>query len=281
MEILDGRSLRDKLLGEYEKKIKDNDLKIRLDIIQVGDNSESNVYIRNKIKYASNIGIKVILHKLDENTTEDNIRVLIEELNNNIEVTGIIMQSPIPKNLDYNYLVEKINPKKDVDGFTSYNIESLYHNRENILPCTVKGVLKLLEYYNIVLDGARVVVIGRGEIVGKPLMLALINRNATVTLCHSHTKDLKSITKNADIIISAVGKKDLIKSDMVKEGFIGIDVGISIEDGKMYGDFDYEDVKTKARALTPTPGGVGPMTVAMIMDNLIEMENRQDGQNIK
>lgn len=274
MEIIDGKSLRDKLLKEYANIIKVNNLKIRLDIIQVGDNSESNVYIRNKIKYVGNIGIKVILHKLDENTDEEDVKNLIEELNDNSEVTGIILQSPLPKALDFNHLVEMINPNKDVDGFTSYNIESLYHNRENILPCTVKGVLKLLESYNITLEGTNIVVIGRGEIVGKPLALALINRNATVTLCHSYTKNLKAITKNADIIISAVGKKKLIRRDMVKDEFIGIDVGISIEDGKMYGDFDYEDVKMKSRAITPTPGGVGPMTVAMIADNLIEMRSK-------
>ncbi len=277
MEIIDGKKVRDELLKEYAHTIEANNLKIRLDIIQVGDNSESNVYVQNKIKYASSIGIKAILHKLDESVSEDDVKKLIEELNNNSEVTGIILQSPIPKTLDFNYLAEMIRQKKDVDGFTNFNIDAIYHNRENILPCTVKGVIKLLEKYNVTLDRKRVVVVGRGEIVGKPLALALTNRNATVTLCHSHTKNLGDITKEADIIISAVGRKNLITSDMVKDGFIGIDVGIVVEDGKMYGDFAFEDVKTKAKALTPVPGGVGPMTVAMIMDNLIEMRSKQNG----
>ncbi len=248
-----------------------------MDIIQVGDNSESNVYVRNKIKYASNIGIKAILHKLDENTTEDELVELIEELNNDEEVTGIILQSPIPSSLDFNYLAEMIKPEKDVDGFTNYNIEAIYHNRENILPCTVKGVIKLLEKYNVTLEGKRVVIVGRGEIVGKPLALALTNRNATVTLCHSHTKNLGDITRNADIIVSAVGRKDLITGDMVKDGFIGIDVGISVVDEKMYGDFAFDEVMDKAVLITPVPGGVGPMTVAMIMDNLIEMRSKENG----
>ncbi len=277
MEIIDGKKVRDELLEEYAKQIDANNLKIRLDIIQVGDNSESNVYVRNKIKYASSIGIKAILHKLDENTTEDELVELIEELNNDEEVTGIILQSPIPSSLDFNYLAEMIKPEKDVDGFTNYNIEAIYHNRENILPCTVKGVIKLLEKYNVTLEGKRVVIVGRGEIVGKPLALALTNRNATVTLCHSHTKNLGDITRNADIIVSAVGRKDLITGDMVKDGFIGIDVGISVVDEKMYGDFAFDEVKDKAALITPVPGGVGPMTVAMIMDNLIEMRSKENG----
>lgn len=269
MTILDGKSYRDELLKEYKSTIEKENLKIRLDIIQIGDNKESDVYVRNKIKYSKEIGINPVLHHLDENVSEKDLKHLIDELNRNKEVTGIILQSPIPKHLDFEKMANLIDSKKDIDGFTTKNIDNLYHNKETLIPCTVKGIIKLLEHYGIDLDGKRIVIIGRGEIVGKPLALALTNRNATVTLCHSHTSDLSEYTKATDIIISAVGKPRLIKSDMVKNDSIGIDVGISVIDGKMYGDFDYENIKDKMSYITPVPGGVGPMTVAMIMENLI------------
>lgn len=282
MEIMDGKKYRDELLDNYKRVITENKYDIRLDIIFVGDNDASRVYVRNKVKYCEEVGIKVVVHNLGGETSENELISLIDELNNNKEVTGIILQSPIPAHLDFKKCAEIINYKKDVDGFTNHNIDSLYHNEEAILPCTVKGIIKLLEHYDIKIEGANIVVIGRGEIVGKPLALALENRNATVTLCHSKTKDLSHFTKDADIIISAIGKAKMITSDMVSDGFIGVDVGINRdEDNKLCGDFDYESINYKAKYITPVPGGVGPMTIAMLIGNLIEMKGISNGQNIK
>lgn len=270
MILIDGKKYRDELLEEYKERIKD--LSITLAIIQVGNNESSNLYITNKIKYCSQVGINVEYHHLD---TEDKQEVieLINQLNDNDSVTGIILQSPTP-NMDYDELAEIIDSKKDVDGFGKDNIYKLYMNQDTIMPCTVKGIIKLLDYYDIKISGSTICVVGRGNIVGKPLALALENRDATVTLCHSKTNNLKDITKNADIIISAVGKAKFITSSMVKKDFIGIDVGINKLDGKIVGDFDFEKVKDKASFITPVPGGVGPMTIAMIIDNLIEMAEK-------
>ncbi len=276
MHILDGKKLRDELLEEYKQITEKEHLSIGLDIILVGNNEASEIYVRNKLKYSKLIGVEARLHRLEENTKTDEILNLIDKLNKDKNSTGIILQSPTPKHIDFNLCVEHISPNKDVDGFTTKNIINLYHNNENILPCTVKGIIKLLEHYKIDLEGKNVVIVGRGEIVGKPLSLALENRNATVTLCHSKTTNLKMLTKEADILISAVGKKNIITSDMVKDGFIGIDVGITKIDGKIYGDFDYENLKDKASYITPNPGGVGPMTIAMIMDNLIYMKRKEE-----
>jgi len=273
--LLDGKKYRDELLEEYKNTIKKENLDIRLDIILVGNDSASEIYVKNKLLCAEKIGIKAILHPLDENTSEDELIDLIHELNEDREVTGIILQSPTPESIDFDKCANEIVSNKDIDGFTKENINNLYHNRETILPCTVKGIIKLLEHYGIALDGKNVTIIGRSKIVGLPLALALENKNATVTLCHSHTKDLENHTKNADILISAVGQAGLIEGDMVKEGFIGVDVGITRVDKKVLGDFDFESTSPKASYITPVPGGVGPMTVAMIMDNLIFTKKRE------
>lgn len=270
MKILDGKKYRDELLDEYKSQIESENLQIRLDIILVGNDYSSQIYVRNKIKYCEFVGIKTVLHHLDENIKEEELIELINDLNNDNSVTGIILQSPVPKHIDFKKCAGLIDSKKDIDGFTMKNIDSLYHNQELLVPCTVKGIIKLLEHYNIPIQGKNVVIVGRGEIVGKPLSLALTNRNATVTLCHSKTKNLGEITKNAEILISAVGKEKLITGDMVKNDFIGVDVGITrTSEGKICGDFDFENVKEKASYITPVPGGVGPMTIAMIIDNLI------------
>lgn len=267
--IMDGKALRDKLLEEYKNIIVQESLNIKLAIILVGDNDASQVYVRNKVKFCESVGIKVDLHHLDSMTEEKELIELIDNLNKDADVTGIILQSPVPSQIDFNKCAEKIIAEKDIDGFTKDNVDALYLGNEKLIPCTVKGIIRLLEEYDVNLEGQNVVIIGRGEIVGKPLSLALTNRNATVTLCHSKTKDLGNITKSADIVISAAGKVDLINGDMVKDGFIGVDVGINRKDGKLCGDFDYENIKDKAKLITPVPGGVGPMTIAMIIDNLI------------
>ena len=272
MVILNGKEYREKLLEEYKEKI--NNLDITLAIIQVGDEYASNLYINNKIKYCTSAGITVKHFKLLNVNDEDKVISLIDELNNDKNITGIILQSPTP-NLDFDKMAETIADEKDVDGFTKNNIFNLYMNNETILPCTVKGIIKLLEFYNIPIESSNVAIVGRGNIVGKPLALALENRNATVTLCNSKTKNLKEITKNSDIIVSAAGVAHLIKEDMVKDGFVGVDVGINRINGKLVGDFDYENIKEKASFITPVPGGVGPMTIAMIIDNLIEMKEKE------
>ncbi len=271
MQIISGTEVRKELLEEYRKTISKENLKISLVIIQVGDNPSSNTYIRNKLKYTKEVGIKAKLMKLDESITEEELINIIKKLNRS-KVTGIILQSPLPSHINFTKCARLIKDSKDVDGFSSNNLFAIRDNNEKIIPCTVKGILKLLEYYKIDVEGKNVVVIGRSNIVGRPLADALINRNATVTLCHSKTKNLEEYTKRADILISAVGKANLITKDMVKENFIGIDVGINIVNDKLVGDFN-QNVCDKASYLTPVPGGVGPMTVAMIIDNLIELTN--------
>lgn len=269
--ILDGKKLRDELLVQYKEKIREEKLNITLAIILVGNNEASKLYIKNKEKYCTEVGIKVDKYLLAEDTSEEVLINLIKDLNEDKEVTGIILQSPVPNGIDFDKCSGMILPSKDVDGFTKDNVYNLYLNKKSILPCTVKGIIKLLEHYNIEINGKNVAIIGRGNIVGKPLAMALENRNATVSLLHSKTKDLKMFTKDADIVVVACGIPKLLKKDMIKEGSVVIDVGISRVDGKIVGDIDFNNIKDIATFVTPNPGGVGPMTVAMIIDNLIEM----------
>lgn len=269
--ILDGKKLRDELLVQYKEKIKEEKLNIALAIILVGNNEASKLYIKNKEKYCTEVGIKVDKYLLDEDTSEEVLINLIKDLNEDEKVTGIILQSPVPDGIDFDKCSGMILPSKDVDGFTKDNVYNLYLNKKSILPCTVKGIIKLLEYYNIEINGKNVAIIGRGNIVGKPLAMALENRNATVSLLHSKTKDLKMFTKDADIVVVACGIPKLLKKEMIKEGSVVIDVGISRVDGKIVGDIDFDNIKDIALFVTPNPGGIGPMTIAMIIDNLIEM----------
>ena len=269
--ILDGKKLRDELLVQYKEKIKEEKLNITLAIILVGNNEASKLYIKNKEKYCTEVGIKVDKYLLDEDTSEEVLINLIKDLNEDEKVTGIIIQSPVPDGIDFDKCSGMILPSKDVDGFTKDNVYNLYLNKKSILPCTVKGIIKLLEYYNIEINDKNVAIIGRGNIVGKPLAMALENRNATVSLLHSKTKDLKMFTKDADIVVVACGIPKLLKKEMIKEGSVVIDVGISRVDGKIVGDIDFDNIKDIALFVTPNPGGIGPMTIAMIIDNLIEM----------
>lgn len=273
--ILDGKFVRDKILNDLQEKIATNNLKITLAILLVGDNEASKIYIKNKEKYCKLVGINVLKYVFNETATEDDVIEVINDLNADDGITGIILQSPVPEGIDFDKCSNLIDSKKDVDGFTAYNIYNLYLGKETILPCTVKGIIKLLEYYEIPISGADVVIVGRGNIVGHPLSLALENLDATVTLAHSKTKNLKEITKQADILISATGVKHLITKDMVKKGAAVIDVGVTRDNGKIYGDVDFENVKDVAGYITPNPGGVGPMTVAMIIDNLVSMKERE------
>ncbi len=270
MIILDGKKYRDELLEEYKKEIEANHYKIKLAIILIGDDGASITYVNNKIKYCGKVGIKTDLYRLNENVSEGEVVTLIKKLNADPNITGIILQSPVPSHINFNKCSGMINYEKDIDGFTKENIFNLYHNKHSLIPCTAKGVVKLLEHYGINIEGKKVVLVGRGGVSCKPLSLLLTNKNATVTMCHSKTINLSGYTKEADIVVSGVGKPKLITGDMVREGFIGVDIAIAFVDGKMCGDFDFEGIKDKASYITPVPGGVGPMTIAMIIDNLIE-----------
>lgn len=276
MNLIDGKTLKNKILSEIKKEIETKKLKATLAIILIGNNEASKIYVRNKIKACEEVGIESKLFLLDENTTEREACNLINELNDDNDITGIILQSPVPKQIDFNKCSSLIKPHKDVDGFTNKNTYDLYLNNETLIPCTVKAIIYLLEQYNINLEGANITIVGRGNIVGKPLALALLNRNATVTIAHSKTKNLSEITKNADILISAVGKPNLITANMVKDNAVVIDVGISRVDEKVVGDVDFLSVAPKCKYITPVPGGVGPMTVAMIMKNVLIAKEMSD-----
>lgn len=271
MKKLNGIEIRKKLLEEYQKIIKENDLKITLAIIQIGKDPSSSIYVENKIKYCTQVGIAIKKFLL-EAISEEEVIQLIKNLNKDPEITGIILQKPTPYPIDFDKCSKMISPKKDVDGLTEENLFALRNHQEKILPCTVRGILKMFEYYHIPLEGKNIAVIGRSNLIGRPLEDALINRNATVFLCHSKTRNLKEITKISDIVICATGSPNLVTKDMVKDGFIGIDIGINRIGEELVGDFS-KDAGEKASYLTPVPGGVGPMTVTMVIHNLIQLKN--------
>lgn len=280
-KIIDGKELAKKvrleLKDEVEKLKKDENIHPKLAVIMVGSDPASQIYVRNKSKACDEIGIEFEEFLLDENTTQKELLDLIDKLNENEKVNGILLQSPIPKNLDINEAFRRISPEKDVDGFNPVNVGKLTLGQKGFISCTPFGVIKMLEEYNIDIEGKNAVVLGRSNIVGKPMSQCLLNKNATVTICHSKTKNINDITKNADIIVAAIGKKEFVKGDMVKEGAVVIDVGINRgEDGKLKGDVDFEEVSKKASYITPVPGGVGPMTIAMLMTNVVKAAKDQN-----
>lgn len=280
-KIIDGKELAKKvrleLKDEVEKLKKDDNIHPKLAVIMVGSDPASQIYVRNKSKACDEIGIEFEEFLLDENTTQKELLDLIDRLNENEKVNGILLQSPIPKNLDINEAFRRISPEKDVDGFNPVNVGKLTLGQKGFISCTPFGVIKMLEEYNIDIEGKNAVVLGRSNIVGKPMSQCLLNKNATVTICHSKTKNINDITKNADIIVAAIGKKEFVKGDMVKEGAVVIDVGINRgEDGKLKGDVDFEEVSKKASYITPVPGGVGPMTIAMLMTNVVKAAKDQN-----
>lgn len=272
MTIINGTKIRKELLEEYQHIIQEEHLDITLAIIQIGSEEASNIYVQNKMKYVSQVGIKIKLVQLEETVSEKVVLDIIHQLNEDSNITGIILQKPTPNAIDFDTCSQMISPLKDVDGLTKENLLAIRNQKEQIIPCTVAGILKILDYYSIPLEGKKVTIIGRSNLIGRPLADVLLNRNATVFLCHSKTKDLKEITLISDVVISAAGQANLITEDMVKENFIGIDVGMNLIDGKLIGDFSKE-VEAKASYLTPVPGGVGPMTVAMVIHNLIKLKN--------
>ena len=257
-------------------KLQPGNRKPKLVVVQVGDNPASTTYVGMKIKRASALGMLAEAKKLGVETTEKELLDLVWKLNTDNSVTGFIVQLPLPKHIDENKIIEAIDPNKDVDGFTSTNIGKLVLGTletELLLPATPAGIIKMLEFYNVEIEGKHAVIVGRSNIVGKPIASMLLNRNATVTICHSKTRDLKSHTKEADILIAAVGKPNLITADMVKKGAYVIDVGTTKLEDKITGDVDFEKVIKKAHC-SPVPKGVGPMTVAMLINNVIKASER-------
>lgn len=263
MELLDGKVVKAKLLEDLKDKINKLDTKLGLTVIQVGEDPASSVYVRQKNKMAENLGFNFNHIKLDENIKEEELLNIIEKLNKDDNVDGILVQMPIPNHLNAKKVQNAILPCKDVDGLTDINMGKLSHNIDSLVPCTPMGIIDLLKYYNIDISGKNVVIIGRSDLVGKPLASLMTNNDATVTLCHSKTKNLSFYTKNADILVVAIGRANFIKKEDVKDGAIIVDVGINrMEDGKLCGDVLFEEVKDKASYISPVPGGVGQMTVA-------------------
>ncbi len=273
--IMDGKKVSEEILFSVSEIIRKNKLNISLAIISVGNCESSKVYIKSKKLACEKVGIKALIYEFSGNNELEIIN-LIKSLNENENIHGIILQSPLPQNLDYTKISNKINPIKDVDGVTAKNVYKNYLGKKTILPCTVKGILKLINYYDIDLIKKNVCIIGKSNLVGKPLALTLENLGATVTLCHTKTKFIGDFTEIADIIILACGKPKILKEYMVKEDSIVIDVGINKIDGKLCGDADFESLINKCKYITPVPGGVGPMTVASILENTLLCYNLQN-----
>ena len=272
--LIDGKLLAQKIRNSLKvdcEELKKQGILPKLAVILVGDDPASKVYVKNKNKACEDVGIEFEEYLLNSDITQEQLINLINSLNKKKDVHGILLQSPIPHHLDINEAFRTIAPEKDVDGFNPVNVGKLTLGQNTFVSCTPYGVIKMFEEYNIDLEGKNVTIIGRSNIVGKPLIQCCLNKNATVTVCHSRTKDLKEHTKNADIVIAAIGKAKFITADIIKEGAVVIDVGINrTEEGKLVGDVDFENVEKKASYITPVPGGVGPMTIAMLMNNVIK-----------
>ena len=270
MILLDGKSLKEKKLLELKDKVSNISDKLCLVVIQVGNNSASDVYVNQKKKMCEFVGYEFIHKKLDVNVSEEELLDIIESYNKDKSVTGILVQMPLPKHINEVVIQNKILYYKDVDGLSDINIGRLVHNKDGLISCTPKGIVSLLDYYNIDISGKHVVIVGRSNLVGRPLASLMLNRDATVTITHSKTLNLEYYTKNADILIVAVGKKHLITADMVSEGSVVVDVGISRGNNKLYGDVDFDGVKDKVSYISPVPGGVGPMTVYSLAQNVYQ-----------
>ena len=274
LKILDGKKLSNEIIEELKircDELKEKGIKPKFAVIMVGNDKASQIYVKNKRKACERIGIECVECFLDENIQQKELIDKIKELNSDNTIHGILLQSPIPKHLNINEAFETISPKKDVDGFNPTNVGKLCLNQNTFVSCTPFGIIKLLDKYGIDLAGKKVTIIGRSNIVGKPLIQCFLNKNATVTICHSKTDDIKEHTKDADIVVVAIGKPKFLKENMVKKNSVIIDVGINRDDnGKIIGDVDFENVSKKSSYITPVPGGVGPMTIAMLMNNVIK-----------
>ncbi|MDE7423693.1 MAG: bifunctional methylenetetrahydrofolate dehydrogenase/methenyltetrahydrofolate cyclohydrolase FolD [Lachnospiraceae bacterium] len=272
--IIDGKKISNEIKEELKEKVteyKQEGKEITLAVIQVGHDPASTVYVGNKKKACEYIGIRSLAYELEETITQQELLDLIVTLNERQDVNGILVQLPLPKHIDEDLVIQTISPEKDVDGFHPQSVGALSIGQEGFVSCTPAGIIQLLKRSNIEIEGKECVVIGRSNIVGKPISLLLLRENGTVTICHSRTKDLKEVTKRADILVVAIGKPKFITKEYVKEGAVVIDVGIHRnENNKLCGDVDFEDVEPAVSAITPVPGGVGPMTIAMLMYNCVE-----------
>ena len=273
MKILDGKAVSLKV--KESVKVRADELKKfgvepTLAVVLVGEDKASQTYVRAKEKACNEYGIKSVAHRLSENTTQNELLALINVLNLDDSIHGILVQLPLPKHIDTNVVLAAIDPQKDVDGFHAVNVGKLVSGLDGFVPCTPLGVMEILKEYGIDVTGLNAVVIGRSNIVGKPMANLLLNASATVTITHSKTKNLKEICKNADLIVAAIGKPFFLKADMVKDGAVVVDVGINrLDDGRLVGDVDFDEVAPKCSYITPVPGGVGPMTIAMLLNNTI------------
>ena len=287
VEILDGKALAQKVrlqLKEKVKTLKHQKMNPKLAVIMVGDDKASQIYVRNKSRACNEIGIAYEEYLLDSDIEMQELLELIQTLNQREDVHGILLQSPIPSHLDINLAFRTIAPEKDVDGFNPINVGKLVLGQDCFVSCTPAGIMKILEEYQIPIEGKNAVVLGRSNIVGKPMLQCLLSQNATVTVCHSRTQNIEKIIKQADILIAAIGKDRFVKKDMVKEGVVVIDVGINRdENGKLHGDVDFDEISKKASYITPVPGGVGPMTIAMLMSNVVKAceKYRKQIKNVK
>lgn len=270
MQIINGKEISNEIKEKLKGEIEENNLTPGLAIVLVGDNPASEKYVKNKCIASEKIGVDAKVYRFSEENTEEEIIECVKKLNADPKVNGIIIQSPIPKCFNEAYINTFISPEKDVDGFGIMNMGYLASNETRFLSATPAGIIELLDHENIPISGANIVVVGRSKIVGRPLSLALLNRDATVTITHSKTKDLASITSKADILIVAIGSSGFITKEFVKVGAVVIDVGTNMVDGKLKGDVNFDDVQDKVSYITPVPGGVGPMTVAMLLKNVVE-----------
>ena len=276
MKILDGKALSDKIKSNLKKQISKLGVTPGLAVVLVGDDPASFTYVNMKEKACREAGIYSIVHKMPLDISQNKILDTIKMMNDNPNIDGILVQLPLPAHIDETLILEAIDPKKDVDGFHPYNSGRLVLGLDGFVPCTPLGVMKLLDEYEIKPKGLNVCIVGASNIVGKPMMNLLLNQFATVDICHIYTKDLKSHTKRADMIIVGVGKVGLITKDMVKEGAVVIDIGINrLKNGKLVGDVDFEKVSKKCSFITPVPGGVGPMTIAMLLKNTVQSAKRR------
>ncbi len=277
--LMDGKELAKKIRGKLKEEVeqlKKDGITPKLAVVMVGEDKASQVYVRNKSRACDEIGIAFEEFLLPDTTKMEELLALIDSLNDRDDIDGILLQSPIPKHLDINLAFNRISPEKDVDGFNPINVGRLSIGEDSFVSCTPAGVVRMLEEYDIEMEGKHAVILGRSNIVGKPLIQCMLKKNATVTVCHSRTKQIEEITKQADILIAAIGKAKFVKADMVKDGAVVVDVGINrTEEGKLVGDVDFETVEKKVKAITPVPGGVGPMTIAMLMTNLVKAAKKR------
>ena len=272
-KLIDGKKISGEIKDELKEKVaqlKEQGIAVTLAVIQVGNDPASTVYVGNKKKACAYIGIRSLAYELPGETTQEELLALVRELNDRKDVNGILVQLPLPAHIDEDTVIRTIAPEKDVDGFHPQSVGLLSIGQKGFVSCTPAGIIQLLKRSGVEIDGRECVVVGRSNIVGKPMAMLLIRENGTVTVCHSHTKDLKEVTRRADILVVAIGKRQFITADYVKEGATVIDVGMHRkEDGKLCGDVDFDSVEPVAGAITPVPGGVGPMTIAMLMNNCV------------